>query len=219
MKTKSTFLLCFLLILPTLIFAQEEKGNGYLFKDFEKGKVFYKTGGSTQGQFNYNILNEKILFLSDNSTVLELANVDDVAIVQINGRTFDHIRDGLLYEKIKTGDTDLYVRWNAKTVQDGKTGAYGQKSNTSSISNVSQITDNGALIQLRVEDQFTLKPNNSYYLKIDKKFKRFSSVDSFAKLFKGHEAEIKDYAKIEKINFNNVDDLKKLVAYSAQFMK
>lgn len=222
MKNKYYIFLC-ILIFPIFLTAQEELDQRYLFDKFEKSRVVYKKGGVSGAFFNYNILTGKLVFLSDDATIMELANPSLISTVDIGGRIFEQVKGSDFYEKIKLSSDDLplYIKWHSSLVTKGKTGAYGVKSvNTSSVEKASLNQDNdGRIFELKVDKDIVMNPKNTFFLKIDNKFQKFSSPDSLAKLFKGHENQIKEYLKIQNLDFKNVEDVKKAVEYCSQFLK
>ena len=215
-KKYNLFLLLF--ILPIALSAQGLLGNGYLFDKFEDGKAIMKSGQTSKALFNYNTILEKLLFMSDNE-MLELANPEQVVLVNINNRIFERVKNSLFYERIQVGSGTLYIRWKSSSISKGKKGAYGQTYSTSSIDNVNQINSAGNAVKLKSTEEFDLVVRNAYYLKIDNKFKEFKSPDSLSKLYKGHEDEIKKYIKEQKLDFVNIEDIKKAVEFSESFIK
>jgi hypothetical protein len=197
--------------------AQKEEYTGFLFDKFEKGKIVYKKGDKiTESNFNYETIMEKMLFMLPDSTLLELAIPDIVDVIEIEGRTFEHMKDGMFYEKVEAGTGFLYIRWKSKVISEGKPGPYGTKPGTAHIENISQTTSMGSIYGLKLNEDFKVEPNNIYYLKADNKFKRFDSFDSLAKQFKKHKNEIKAYVKQENLSFKNTEDIEKAVAYAFQ---
>lgn len=213
-KKYNLFLL--LILLPIIVSAQDLLKDGYLFDKFEDGKAILKNGQISKALFNYNTISEKLFFISDGK-ILELANPDQVVLVNMDGRVFEHIKNSLFYERIKIGDEALYVRWRSVSLSKGKKGAYGQTSTTSSIDNINQISSVGNVVKLKTDEEYNIVPRNLYYLKIGNKFKEFKSPDSLSKLFKGHEEEIKTYIKEQKLGFDNIEDVKKAVAFCEPF--
>lgn len=217
MRNKINFIL-FILFLPVLSFAQENPNSNYLFEKFQSGKVIFKNGSNATGNLNYDIVRETFVF-RENNEILDLANPNSVAVVNINNRIFEHAKGDIFYERVNLdNDATLYIQWNNKLLSKGKKGAYGTVSQTTSIDNVSQITGPGGNVNLSDTSEYTYKNNNTYYLKQKGKYKRFISSDSFSKLYKGHEQEVKDYLKSENINLKILDDVKKAVIHCAQYL-
>jgi len=222
MKNKF-FLIVFYLFLPLFLFAQKDADWRYLFDKFDQGEVVYKKGAKDNADFNYFLITGKMVFLSKDGVVMEFTNPSIVSHVNIKGRVFEQIKNDIFYEQIKINDNcDLYVHWLTKVVSKGREGAYGKETKESGMFGVhylSKFSSNIGYYDLDVKGQYDISSNNGYFLKIDGKFKKFSSTDSLAKLFKGHEKEIKEYFKTQRVDFKDVEDVKKAVNYCSQFMK
>jgi len=188
---------------------------GFLLEKFERGRVIYKSGGQvTDGNFNYDTVTEKMLFMLSDSTIFELARPDIVSEVNILDRTFEHIKNGLFYEKVSIDGNNLYIRWKSRAISEGKDAGYGTKSSTGAIDNVSQISVGGMMYHMRDTEEYKMISNNTFYIKVNNKFKRFDSFNSLAKLFKENQEAIKVFVKEQNLNFNNVDNIKEAVRYS-----
>lgn len=220
MRNKSNILFLFFLTVPMLFFAQDQlTSQGYLFDVFENGKVVYKKGGTAQGLFNYDAVGEKLLFMA-NGEVMELTNPSIIDHVDVGGRVFEHVGRGVFYEKVSGEGMPFYIKWKSNIESDGKRGAYGTVSKISSIS-TKQSLDNGitAVEQLNLAEDYSVRFANTYYIKQGNKYKRFNSFDALAKLFKGHENDIKKYVEAETADFKNLENIQKIVAYCSQFVK
>jgi len=146
-----------------------------LFDNFEKGKIVYTTGGSKEVLLNYETVSENMLFMLPDSTIWELAQPKEIALITIGDRVFEHVNKGTFYEKIKTGDEYTYVRWKSNVVSRGKEAGYGIISNTGAIDNVDQAAyGRGGIARLKSTEKFETTSRNICYQKIDNKFKRIS---------------------------------------------
>ncbi|MDR2948408.1 MAG: hypothetical protein LBV71_04290 [Prevotella sp.] len=215
---------CFLLffILPVLILAQTQGDfeKRYIYDQFTSGRVVYKDGGGSNGLFNYDTVLERLLFVSEDK-ILEISNPSDVAFVKIDDRTFEHIKGGIFYEKILVNnDNAFYIQWKSKLKSKGKKEGYGMTSNTSAVTSWEDVyTGHSPVVKLNVNEDLFVDSNNSYYLKIKNSYKKFYSLDSLAKLFKGREEEIKGYLKDQNLNFKKLNDIKKAIEYCSQYME
>lgn len=216
MKINHIFLFYFLFAFTTLLQAQSQK-SPFLFNEFKKGKAVYKNGTVAGSLFNYDLTTGKILFM-DNGETMELMNLPTFTHVEIDGRTFLYIKGNDFYEKISLEGINLYVNWNGDIISSGKSVGYG-KSQTTSVTQVDQFNREGGNYKIDVDEDFVLLLKNNYYLNIDNKYKRFSNLNSLAKLFKGHEDEIIDGLKNEKLDFKNFEDVKKAVQFCSKYSK
>lgn len=217
MKNKYYFLL--LSIIFSVSMSAQKIQIKYIFDEFRQGKLVHKRGDTHYAPFNYDIVDQRLMFMSADSTMLEIAEPEEVSFVNIDGRIFEHIKGTFFYERINLGNCIFYIQWKAKLISIGKKGAYGTTSNTSSISSINRISSNGQMLELKVAEEFDLKPENRYFLKIKNSLKRFYSADTLAKLFKGHEEDIKKYIQENNLSFNNIENIKSAVEYCSQYME
>ena len=94
--------------------------------------------------------------------------------------------------------------------------AYGGYSQTSSITSYESFSNSttGTVHKLNLDEKFRIKKENFYYLQSGKSYKRFNSAKSLGKLFKGKESKIEEFAKEHSINFNNIDDIARIVEFA-----
>lgn len=215
MIMKFKLLLLFSITSVSLSFGQT--GKEYLFDKHMKGKVIYTDGTSTESSLNYNMVNEKFSFISQDGTILAIAQPEEIAFIRIGDRVFEHVKNGVMYERIPVGENScFYVRWHGRPVSKGKTAAYGATTSTTAVSEIKQFDTYSGGHKLKTNQEYTITLENSYFLKAGKSFKKFSSASTLAKLFKGHEEEIRKYAKDENIDFDSVEDIKKAISFCEQ---
>jgi len=197
------------------LFAQEEVGNGLLLPQFENGFVIFKNGTRTAASLNYNMLQQEMIFLNADSTVLALANPSEVLVVIIGDRRFlPASSKGDFYEEIEAGKGSFFMQRTATMISAGKAAGYGGYSQTSSITSYDSFQSTGGTYQkLKPDEKFRLKIEVIYYLKSGNSSKRFFSAKTLGKLFKGHEAEIEAFAKDKSIDFSKTDDIARIVEY------
>jgi len=214
---KKLFFITLFSFLSCMTIFSQEKYPGFLFDNFEDGKAIYKKNDRvTYNNLNYDTMTEKMLFMLSDGAILELYHPELFSYIEIGNHIFEYISNGMFYEKINIGDHYFYIRWKTRGISEGKDAAYGTKSSTGSIQNVSQIVSSGNIYQLRSTENFRLEADNSYYLKIKNKFKRFGSFKSLAKLFKEHENQINIFVNEKQLDFNDIEDIRKAVAYCFQ---
>jgi len=213
--------LCAVFYVSSLL-AQEELGNGLLFPQFESGIVVFKNGTSTPAPLNYNMLEQKMLFLDNQNNMMEFADVSNILFIQIDERKFFPVSSrGIFYEEVVTGSGSYFVQHKANMVTQGKASAYGGFSQTSAATSVSSIQDSqggGPRINLKANEQFKMNMERSYYIKSGISYKRFTSAKSLGKLFKGQSAKIESFSKEQSINFSKPEDIVKIVEYSFSLM-
>lgn len=193
---------------------------GFLFDRFEQGRVVYKTGGQVSGgRFNYDTVNEKALFVVQDTVVLELDRTDVVSELWIGDRTFEHAGNGIFYERIPAGGRFLYVRRRTKVVYEEAEGGYGTRPTTGAIDRASQFRGaGGSLYRFDTGSNYRLVEENVYYLPEgdDEGFQRIASFKALARQFGNCRSLMKAYVKREGLNFKAPDDVVKAVAYGVE---
>ena len=214
MKTIRLFLYLFILGSFNSLFAQEVVGSGMIFPHFEKGVAIFKNQTRTSALFNYDMMQQQMLFLGADSVVMTLANPLEILVVIIGERRFLPISaQGVFYEEVQAGKGSLFVQWEASMLSAGKAAAYGGYSSTSSITSYGSWQSRGSNVKLNPDEKFRLSVKATYYLKSGNSYKKFFTAKSLGKLFKGHESEIEKYAKEQSIDFSKSDDVVRIVEY------
>ena len=161
------------------------------------------------------MLQEKMLFLDADSTVMAVSKPLEILEVLINNRRFLPISaNGVFYEEILAGNNSFFVKRKAKMSSQGKAMPYGGYSQTMSATSYGNWQGSeGTSVTLKPNEKFKLETETSYYLKFGKSYKRFYSYKTLGKLFKGYESEIDKFANEQSIDFKKVEDVARIVEY------
>ena len=186
-----------------------------LFPQFETGTVIFKNGIRSTASLNYDMIQQQMLFLEADSTVMAVANVRDIGVILIGDRRFLPVSSqDIFYEEIPVGEGAFFVRHKAIRLSKGKAAAYGGYSQVSSATSYGSWQDGtGNTVKLNPDEKFELKVERAYYLKSGNSYKSFSSAKSLGKLFKGHESAIEKFANEHSINFSKTEDIARIVEY------
>jgi len=220
MKTMQLFFCIYFLCCFNSLFAQEELGNGMLIPQFENGAVVFKNGTRSVALLNYDMMNQQMLFLNTDSTVLTIANPDEVLVVIIGKRRFlPASSKGDFYEEIQAGKGSFFVQQKATMLSEGKAAGYGGYSQTSAITSLSSIhTNTGNNMKLNPDEKFRMNIERIYYLKSGNSYKKFYSAKTLGALFKGHGQEIEEFASKQSVDFSKTDDIAQIVEYGYGLM-
>ena len=187
----------------------------YLFPEFTLGEVFFLNAPKGNGLLNYNMLAGEMQFI-DNDDVMALANVRNVAVVNIENRKFYPLNSKEFTEELLSTDRfQLRVRRKGSVIQHSKNSAYGTSSSTSSITSYSSVNnDGGQFINLKVSSNVLVSLKYFYYLVgSNGKYTQIKNIKTFTKQFPAHSAKIEAFAKERRIRFDNEEDLKTLLVY------
>lgn len=221
MKTTKLYLFLFLMLLPTMLSAQvaskDSLSNGYLFTDFTDGFVMTKDGNRTAAQLNYYCIQGLMLFKNAEGVVMEFAVPEDVEAVTIGDRLFVNSNRKAYYEVIEVGKTSFYIEWIGKLISEGKGGGtgYGYSATTATTSLYGQLRPGGT--KLKNDEKFTTKTECNYFLKIKNSYKKINNLAMLQKIYKGHEAEIEQFANEQKIDFSETSDIAKIIEFCSRF--
>ena len=212
---KHYWIFALLLCISLEIKAQDYLNNGLLFPQFKEGIVIYKNFSRVNALLNYNTLEEEILFVDTENTIMALADPSTVIAVIIDDRRFVFAQQDAFFEEIAIGnDRYFYIQYKSKLISQGKGVGYGSHSATASVTSISSVQGKGGdYRQLKTDEIFETKVERNFYLKINNKYKNIKNIKMLGKLFKGREAEIEDFAKKENIDFGKAVDIAKILTY------
>lgn len=220
-----------LIAIPFFSFSQERevilKGTGenlaekvsgkmqYIFPDFIDGIVYSKTRGNINVKLNYNMLLGEMHFITKEGEILALGDLEDVFVVTIGERKFYPFNDKEFTEELVSNrKIGLRVRRKAKAGHLSKQGAYGAQSSLASISTVQSMETDGKRFDLKTAENIIVSVDNAYYLVKDKnKFSLIKNMKSFTKQFSNYKKQIETFVKEHEIDFNEEEDLIKLIEY------
>lgn len=194
--------------------AQDEAERLFLFDEFKPGTIVFQDGSKADVLLNYNTVSGIFSVDTGSEEVMQLANLDVVSAVIVQGRTFVNAGEGRMYEQIALGENaTIYVSRRNKMYVKGKKGAYGSVSTLSNIKSLSEASVGGQHTNLKPAEEYALRPNETCYIKHNGSFKSLTSAKALKRIFKGHEAEIETYVSQNKPDFSSLDDMKNLVVF------
>ncbi|OJY81488.1 MAG: hypothetical protein BGP13_03515 [Sphingobacteriales bacterium 40-81] len=183
----------------------------YFFSSFTNGTAILKNGSRSNQRFNYHCLLDELQFLSGGDT-LAIAEPGLLHKVDIDSITYYYYK-GYLRQLMKMDKYTLAVKERITMGDRRKEGAYGISSGTSAIDNYSNIYRDGRAFRLQTKEDVFFKKEYTFYL--GDVYDHFILADKkgFYNFFSEKRRAIDNYIKVEKINFNNIDDVKKLFLF------
>ncbi len=98
----------------------------FLFNNFAKGLIMFKSGAKTTAMMNYDANNGKMYFMQD-ETLMELTGVQQVDSIHFGERRFAE-RGGDFVELFTLNHGTVKILWRIHKVHEGYVGVYGQAS-------------------------------------------------------------------------------------------
>ena len=206
-----------LTLLATLSFSASAQGvylSHYVFPEFVKGTVLKKSGSREQALLNYNSLTQEMIF-ENNGQKLALAQLNTIDTVYIRHSKFVPV-DSTFFEVINTNSYPLYVRHKTRLEIPGTPIGYGtstQSASATSLSSYSKAALGRTIYDLKLPDNYKLKPQTEFFVKRNNRFIRINGAGSLSKIFPGKEKNIRDFANKNRPDFTRKEDLVTLLNY------
>lgn len=181
----------------------------FINKDFMPGVVVFKDGTMSRGALNITTLEQAVLFISPEGEIQQLVNMQDVARVSIGRRMFVRNRNAFIEIVELAGDIALGIMRMTSILGVEAKGAYGMVSETTAISTVTAISENGRMLSLGKNLTMPVSYKEVPYLYRNDTFYP-ASRKSFIKCFSSKKSEIEKYLKQNKVDFDEYDDVKAL---------
>ncbi len=220
----------FLFVLPDFASAEAENccpgGTAaskavYQFNGFKDGTVYFKNGKHIKAKLNYNYLHGAIEFI----------NVTKDTLVMTNKGRIDYIalEENIFYTQEDHGDTELVASFdNILLTKKTYLVAKGNKANASEqkyMANPEAGTPTSLLIsnqggEFRWQNN-TVKPDykfkTAYYFIDRNHLFHVAKRANLLKVFDKNKSELADYLKQNDINFNDEEQLKKVLQFCSTF--
>lgn len=192
----------------------------YIFNDFTDAQIFLKSGGKLNYVANIH-LQESSLHYVKGVNIME-ADMSDILVVEISGRRYMNI-NGSLMEIVGEGKNGFVAKFSkpdyAKLNETG--GAYGSSSNTTSTKALTSLEGFGSVTThmlqqsekesgkvIPLQHEYYIVAAGSVYPAQKKMLEKMLPADK--------QGLLKGFLKENKLKWNNVDDLLKLVDFIVQ---
>ncbi len=198
-----------ILVLGLSVLGAQEKQVRYLFPEFTDSYIYYKDGRVFQVPTNYDLFENKFIFIDKDNEKKEFADPDMIVSIKVGSRIFIPISRGETAEQIQA-TPQLLVRYiGNKRIKKDLT--YGGKTETASVDSHSNLIygtgdDSKNTVLVKIDYQF--------YIEKNKRMKQFSTEKQFLKIFSKHKEQLKQYIDGNKIDFETIGEVKKLCNYA-----
>jgi hypothetical protein len=187
----------------------------YRLPAFINGTVTFRDGTKAGGKMNYNIFLGEIQFIDTKGDTLSLANPETIDSVAIDTSLF-YYKKGYLQVVAAYGSYKL-VKKEKIEFRPIKIGAYGNQSPGNSIEGYGKATTSPYVNNnhLTLNEDIVVLKETSYFLFYKKFREEKASRQGFIAAFPDSRNQIDNFTSVNKINFKNEADLKKLLAFCA----
>lgn len=213
MKRLFCFLIFSLLVTSSYSQAKVTEVSHYLFPEFTQGIILMKNGTKNKALLNYNSLTEEMIFKNKgNLLALGETELELVDTVFIRDRKFITLNNKFV-ELISHSKYDLYAEHKCKLIPPGKPAAYGGTSETSAISSYSSFNSGGRLYELKLPEDYEIKPYTYYWLKKNGELSKFISIKQLMKTYDDKKDLFKDYVKKHDVKYENQESIVEFIQY------
>ncbi|HLP74939.1 MAG TPA: hypothetical protein VK155_18690 [Bacteroidales bacterium] len=210
-------------LLPVLILAlalqeanSQTKPDGsapqFLYPEFVKGEIRLKNGKSQFALLNYNTVSEQVVFRQDEK-IFDLINVENIDTVYIFKSKFIPSASRFYYELLLPGKVPLFLQHKGTLLPPGKPGAYGTTSQVSSSTYLSSTQLQSGYYNLKLPEDYDVKVDPVFWVRKDTIMASFISEKQFLKIFPGSADDLKRYIKQDRIRFDRVQDVIRLLTW------
>lgn len=212
------------LLTVSSVFAQEKSVRGFVFPKFIQGEVIMKNGSKNNTLLNYDAAFQKMIMKAANGEYFYLGDFDKIAAVMIDGRKFVPSKGDVYLEEIPLADNKLLYKQNRISIisKISSNIAYGAASQTTATESASHLLGgqasgaggsvNTGRFNLLSHNEIDEIDKSQYLLYDNGEYIPVMSVKNVISVL-GHKDELTDFAKKNKIKFNNQEDVVKIIEY------
>ena len=213
MTTRNIFTVVLLFIILQLNAQTNSDGSSpqYLFPGFSLGQVKMKNGKGQTTMLNYNTITERMVYEKDGN-LYDLVNTEMIDTILLQNSVFVPVGK-VFYEILLNAPISLFIQNKGELMSPGAPAAYGVTSQVSSTKYMSSIELSSGYYNLKLPADYVIKTDNIYWIRKDNSMYSFLNEKQFIKLFPGKEGELKQFIKQNRIKFDKLPDLVKLVEH------
>ena len=200
---------------PFMLSGQEVEDRSYLqylYPEFVNCVVLLKNGQTQKAVMNYNMATEKMVYIKD-GVYYDLLSLEITDTIYMNNSKFVPMGQ-VFYELVLKGTVTLFIQHSASLLPPAKPGAYGTRTETSSVTMVSTFgSSGGKLYNLKLPSDYKVILKPVFWIRKDYQMYSFVNAGQFLKIFPENKSRLKEFIKANKIKFDRRDDVIKLIYF------
>lgn len=183
------------------------------YPQFVTGQAVYLNGDVTEARFNYNYINNQLLFINPKGDTLTLTHGGDFNRIVIQSDTFCYNNKEFIQKVSHFPSYNLFEKRSLQINGSEKKGAYGTYSGTSAITSINLVELGNQTIKI-ASDQNIIYTFKTYYF-LSGKFNRFypASKKGFYDLFAKNGKQLKEFLEKNEIDYSKKEDLEKILEH------
>jgi hypothetical protein len=189
----------------------------FLFPSFSKSTVLLKDGSTWSANFNYQMVDEEMVFM-DKGKYLVPEKPQDIDTIYLRDRPFVPV-ERAFYEVLLSDKISVLIQHKSKYSSVGTPTAYGLSSQTNAPTTGSIARTGNQVRTLDMPENVQVTPAIVFWVKVNGELHKFTSERQFIKIFPGKESQLKEFIKKFNINIDKPDDLLKLGKFCNEIAK
>jgi hypothetical protein len=189
----------------------------FLFPGFSMGKVKMKNGSSQSMLLNYNTVSEKMVYEKDKK-LYDMINTESYDTIFLQKSKFVPV--GKVFHEVLVVDTiSLFIQHKGTIEPPGKPAGYGGPSQVSNTKLRSSVELSMGYWNLELPKDYIVKADPVFWIRKDDNMFSFATERQFLKIFPDNEEEYKLYIKQNKIKFDRLSNVVKLIEHCNEITK
>jgi hypothetical protein len=185
----------------------------YRFPKFTEGSFEMKDGTKSRAIFNYHIGNGEMMYISNKGDTMAIGAPDELVHVTIGGTT-QYIYNNKAYHEILLEGPPAKLAKRVKiNLQNDRKGGYGESAPASSQAQLSNFAMGSQFLSLSYDVEI-LKTTSFYWLDGKNNLQPATKKNTVKLVSKDKQSKLEAYIDENKTNFNNEDDLRRLLAFA-----
>jgi hypothetical protein len=210
--TGISIILVLLVCINLPVKSQPNSGNAssqFLYTDFATGIVKMKNGTTQSIALNYNTVSEKMVYEKDGD-LYDMTNPQLIDTVFLQDSKF--IPVGNVFQLVLLiAPISLFVQYKGELLPPGAPAGYGGTSQVSNTKLLSSVQLSSGYYNLKLPSDYIVKVDQVYWIRKNGAMFSFMNERQFLKVFPGAEGELKQFIKQNRIKFDRLPDLIKLI--------
>lgn len=183
----------------------------YNYQEFTAGIVFLRDGTFGRARLNYNSIFGEMQFIDPKGDTLSLADEKNISAIFVNKDTF-YYEDGCIELLTNYGEIKLAAKRIFSFSDRKKAGGLNQ-SGSGEIETFTTFSSRQSFKDLTITETLTFTERIVYYFGDGYNHFMLASKKNLLKMFGQHNNKISEYFSLNKVNFKNEEDLKKLCSF------
>jgi hypothetical protein len=192
---------------------KELTNNIFKYPAFVKGKIISKDSSAIDAKLNYDRVLGKVLYIDRIGKALPLENLETIEKVIIATDTFYLYNNNFIEKYTHFANVNLYIKQTISYIEKQQKVNDGTPVIISNGSKLPYSYEEPKTEDITIEKSSLFKLSNEYFIANQSMNLYAVTKKSFYDLFPKYKDELKTFMQDHSVNFNNIDQMEKLLQY------